>query len=1635
MMVTMKRRESYPRYGCPDNNTLVEAVPLASCHDTPQQAHITPLSGETEEAQQKHIELKMIGRKNPLTWDEARSRLRKTMERWDEERRHRRMSLLGSISNSAALPARPINEENSTFSSSNNARTEISPWKFIPKCIRQVKDPDMVFLAIPLSTIFVTLSFLLPSLDLDTVQYDDKRFNKMQQYAAILFFISSLVSAWITKRRRVVSEETDGSIERRRCVAKFLNSMKLRQDRRYGKYENKTSVGEGRPFRFRPIDSQGEQQSRNGPSSQSTTANNYDSTHHDLFNFDVIPRKNVEDVYSIYRFGLSQSPDVSPPDQQYGHAEANSLETPPHAVSGGDYQSNRIPNRAVTNSNEQGRWHRIPSLLLVQGDFIALKVGDTAPAKCRALHSWEISKNEENASLKDNSEPIPKIIKAGERLTIDSLPYLAKESLMPPSKASANISKAGLLPTGKSTLKTQSEELLLLANGLQIYELLETPLDLFLRRKDDAIHKTPLLIRQGLAVRTIFLYIAITFFTLTLFFLLIRPGGAQYFFHSTTWNLPLLAALSVLPVISPMYIFFLECIGTARILATVHPLTKTRTNGPPPKNGQKNMAETGHNGARGGGIGSVDGGMSTSDESLRLVITGEIGRVEKPPLGLLFRYMMATYSSRLFTKSPTKMMTQWMRQKSGASATADSALLKNVPLQPSDTSWDSLLSIPPASLHLLEKLGGVTALALIDDELASEPFSTPQQLLIPSGQGGLKLLDICPVFDDEDAYSTDDEDNETSNYPSSSRNSITASRFNSRNTSDVYSVDSDEDFNDETRYNHTFSAPARTLRKIRGRYRRRKRGRRALESTGLPRNDICQRCGVEEYGDVEVQFEDPLWWQFLPSLKCIGLGCLLVEEGISSRRKEQPLSVTSKVDPAKSKHKVSFGTGKSRNSSRRISRVLCRAEKTLLDHICHERQRKQLSSLARCIGFDTHANEFGDRGDLSFFHERRRLHVISTDLLRQRMNLESHSLGLEEGRNWSRLSTDATVVFVHDSRSGGDFILTVGDASVVTELLCSELWQGENSTISPLTTSDRQVVNETSKNWMLSDLDVVAFSYAPLPYTADHKIGWGEGQQSQIFLMNNPIENNAPLAAGTGFWSLIKNQIFLGLLGSSVRPRKEIEPLIDACAKAGVRWVYFSPRNMRRTKELASQMGIDTAWNCAISLRPLESGTDDTFRMTSNYADWDVNAKLPHGVEDVKRHLEEVDNVPLLVSLFTDVTKETTAEMVNIFQDYHDTVLSVGLSHLPRNQEIFSRADIAIGVDVLAEEVSFHHSMHYHTDEESFLLPEEILFVSSISAYSSVFNLPGSSSICHLMEIIRIGRASLEAVTAAVAFVLSGNLSFGIFILLCPCTAATAVPVIPTLGSFLYMLVLLMIGSSIAATTDEDSGAMSRVPPKNDPSSKFSLKESKRIYMNGVLRAAPQAILSQFVYIVAFCQLMWEFESPFLEEHCLDFSGNESMGNNPPMVKIIRCDALRNYSGPAKISAGMISLASLAICTCFSSASFVFRTESIRSEPPWKRNHLWVLALFLSLISIAVYLGVSVEKGSMVALPLNFYALFLASPFLCLFLNELVKKIDHKHEKRAVMMRRLQFETRLGMWSPKESSHIMEHVANKSPIL
>lgn len=70
-----------------------------------------------------------------------------------------------------------------------------------------------------------------------------------------------------------------------------------------------------------------------------------------------------------------------------------------------------------------------------------------------------------------------------------------------------------------------------------------------------------------------------------------------------------------------------------------------------------------------------------------------------------------------------------------------------------------------------------------------------------------------------------------------------------------------------------------------------------------------------------------------------------------------------------------------------------------------------------------------------------------------------------------------------------------------------------------------------------------------------------------------------------------------------------------------------------------------------------------------------VQAKLPRGIENIRPHIENVDNVPLLVSLFTDCTPEATLEMVRIMQEYGEVVCCLGSAASLHNLPVFLQAD------------------------------------------------------------------------------------------------------------------------------------------------------------------------------------------------------------------------------------------------------------------------------------------------------------------------------------------------------------------------
>jgi hypothetical protein len=67
-----------------------------------------------------------------------------------------------------------------------------------------------------------------------------------------------------------------------------------------------------------------------------------------------------------------------------------------------------------------------------------------------------------------------------------------------------------------------------------------------------------------------------------------------------------------------------------------------------------------------------------------------------------------------------------------------------------------------------------------------------------------------------------------------------------------------------------------------------------------------------------------------------------------------------------------------------------------------------------------------------------------------------------------------------------------------------------------------------------------------------------------------------------------------------------------------------------------------------------------------------MKARLPRGVENIRGHIEHVDDVPLHVSLFAECSPTSTREMMRIFQENGEVVCCVGSSLNAFNVECFA---------------------------------------------------------------------------------------------------------------------------------------------------------------------------------------------------------------------------------------------------------------------------------------------------------------------------------------------------------------------------
>lgn len=130
-------------------------------------------------------------------------------------------------------------------------------------------------------------------------------------------------------------------------------------------------------------------------------------------------------------------------------------------------------------------------------------------------------------------------------------------------------------------------------------------------------------------------------------------------------------------------------------------------------------------------------------------------------------------------------------------------------------------------------------------------------------------------------------------------------------------------------------------------------------------------------------------------------------------------------------------------------------------------------------------------------------------------------------------------------------------------------------------------------------------------------------------------------------------------------------------------------------------------------------------------------ARLPVGIDAIRKHLAEVDNVPLLVPLFTDCTESTTRQMISIQQENGEVVLVVGG---PNKGLCFEQAD-----------VSFVMRGHDSND------------LDRVTGYQLLF--PSDAPLGLVVSTLRLGRMLQNNVRQCLLMSIIGNVTLSVVLI------------------------------------------------------------------------------------------------------------------------------------------------------------------------------------------------------------------------------------------------------------------------------
>lgn len=478
----------------------------------------------------------------------------------------------------------------------------------------------------------------------------------------------------------------------------------------------------------------------------------------------------------------------------------------------------------------------------------------------------------------------------------------------------------------------------------------------------------------------------------------------------------------------------------------------------------------------------------------------------------------------------------------------------------------------------------------------------------------------------------------------------------------------------------------------------------------------------------------------------------------------------------------------------------------------------------------------------------------------------------------------------------------------------------------------------------------------------------------------------------------VSEQMFISMVLLRHQPKRGTSRVVQALSKAGIRFRYFSAEDQSKSTVFAQQIGLDTTWNCIISLR--DPRPEDSIYMEGA-------SKLPRGIGSIREHIKTVDNVPLLVPIFSDSTPETRREMIKILQENGEVVLCIGSALNMDSTPSYAQADVAAAMQPLPSQC-----LDANTSESCrppLLTSRRFATRRTTGCISADITCLPCSFVLHcntpfdaLLILLREGRHLLRNITQSANLFLSLSLlCFGVHLL---CTLLLLPE--PLNGYQLLWLTLIewpLLSFSLLPLHIPQK-TMSQLVSNNVINRTVVWRSAR----HALFLVTPAVLISCAVFLLAF-QNIWDrsdwtclfgFHPESNEDfHSTDFWHTMKYSSNLVMLTLVWCGIAisASYTHPSKS---------------------IWRVAPIRSLP-------WLIPAICSLVAQLCFFVVSLASLDQFDLisRVHWYVwviMALSGPALCVT-DLAVKRGQRAWYKRYQLEMRLLFDTKLGMHSPKET--------------